>query len=392
MVAGAVVLRFITLKRYKMLDQTYPKIMHVLPTMNRCGGAEQLVYKMAHSMRNNDSFPVVWCIDSLGDLALLLRKEGASVFHRKQKGSLDVGLIWWMAGIAKRENISVIHAHMYNAFEHSVPAAVLAGRISVVYTVHGRLYPEKRDFRRRLMYPLWSMGVDRFVSISEKTKESMVHYDFHPEKKIQVIHNGIEFTPKNDSSDTLGMRSSLGLDGKAPIMGTAARMEDIKNIPMMLRAFQRVLGLYPNACLLLAGDGSKLGELKTIARQMEISDNVLFLGQRSDLDVIYPLLEVFLLSSYTEGISVSLLEAMCCGIPAVVTRVGGNPEITIDGKTGFLVPSDDDALMAEKILMLLSNRAIAEELGRNGRVRALDHFSFSGMMDKYLCLYRSLCE
>ena len=113
---------------------------------------------------------------------------------------------------------------------------------------------------------------------------------------------------------------------------------------------------------------------------------------RSDLDVIYPLLEVFLLSSYTEGISVSLLEAMCCGIPAVVTRVGGNPEITIDGKTGFLVPSDDDALMAEKILMLLSNRAIAEELGRNGRVRALDHFSFSGMMDKYLCLYRSLCE
>lgn len=372
-------------------DNTYPKVMHVLPSMHRCGGAEQLVYKMVHSMTVKDKSPVVCCIDSLGDLALQLRQEGISVYCRQQRRSLDPGLIWWLSRIIKRERIQIVHTHMYDAFEHSVPAAVLAGGIKVVYTVHGRLYPEERTLRRRLMYPLWSLGVDRFVSISEKTRESMVYYDFHPEKKIQVIHNGIEFSPAGNNTDIQSMRSSLGLNGKARIMGTAARIEDIKNIPMMLRALQRVLTVYPDACLLLAGEGSRLDDLKALARQMGIWEKVSFLGKRSDLHNIYPILDVFVLSSFTEGISVSLLEAMSHGIPAVVTNVGGNPEIAIDGETGFLVPSNDDKAMAEKIQALLKDRSLAEKLGSNGRNRAREHFSFSGMMDKYLNVYRSLC-
>jgi glycosyltransferase involved in cell wall biosynthesis len=375
----------------QMIDTKQPRVMHVLPTLHSSGGAEQLVYRMVRNMINNQYAPIVCCINSLGDLGLQLRQEGVKVYCRQQTSSLDMGLILWMSRIIREEKVQVVHAHMYQAFEHSVPAALISRRAKVVYTVHGRLYPEKRLLQRRIMYPLWSLGVDRFVSISEKTRSSMAYYDFHPEKRIDVIHNGIEISPDVDSSDIKAMRISLGLDENSRILGTAARLEDIKNIPMMLRAMKRVLNIHPHSYLLVAGDGSKLQDLKQYSEELDISRHVLFLGLRNDLRRIYPLFDVFLLSSFTEGISVSLLEAMSYGIPAVVTDVGGNSEVVFDGETGYLVPSDDDAAMAEKIMELLDNKERAVKLGCNGRDRAQQHFSFTGMMEEYTNMYRSLC-
>jgi glycosyltransferase involved in cell wall biosynthesis len=373
-------------------DTKQPQVMHVLPSLHSCGGAEQLVYRMVRSMIGNHYAPIVCCIDSLGDLGLQLQQEGVAVYCRRQERSLDVALIWWMSRIIRSENVQVVHAHMYEAFEHSVPAAVLAGRVKVLYTVHGRLYPEERMLRRRIMYPLWSLGVDCFVSISEKTRKAMAYYDFHPEKKIRVIHNGIEVRAGGKIEDSQTMRRSLGLDENSRVLGTAARLEDIKNIPMMLRSFRRVLGVHPDSYLVLAGDGSRIQYLKDYSEELGISRNVLFLGLRNDLSRIYPLFDVFLLSSFTEGISVSLLEAMSHGVPAVVTDVGGNSEIVLEGETGYLVPSDDDAMMAEKITALLNSKDLADTLGRNGRDRVQRHFSFDGMMEEYLSVYRSLCK
>lgn len=112
-----------------------------------------------------------------------------------------------------------------------------------------------------------------------------------------------------------------------------------------------------------------------------------FLGLRDDLAEIYPLMEVFLLSSLTEGISVTLLEAMAAGVPAVATEVGGNPEIVVDGITGYLVPLNDEARMAERIVRLLEEPALAAGLGARGRQRVLESFSFDAMLARYQELY-----
>ncbi len=363
--------------------------MHVVPTLHSCGGAEQLVYRMVRSMISEQLSPIVCCIHSLGDLGLQLQKEGVKVYCRQQRSTLDIGLILWMSHILRDENIQVVHAHMYAAFICSVPAAFISGRTKVVYTVHGRLFPEKRMWKRRIINPLWSFGVDQFVSISEKTKEAMAYYDFHPEKRIRVIHNGIHLGTTIDGSDIQTMRAALGLDENSAILGTAARLEEIKNIPMMLRAVRKVLEVIPDLYLLIAGDGSKTQDLEIYAEELGISQHVKFLGLRNDLERIYPLFGVFLLSSFTEGISVSLLEAMSYGIPAVVTDVGGNSEVVIEGETGYLVPSDNDALMADRILKLLRNKEQAFRFGANTQDRVLKHFSFEGMMDEYMGIYRS---
>lgn len=367
-----------------------PRVMFVLPSLISSGGAEQLVYRMIQNMISRKLSPIVCCLDSLGDLGFKLQEDGVKVYCRQQTRSFDLKLTAWMRGIIKDENIQIVHAHMYAAFEYSVLATLMSRKVKVVYTVHGRLYPEKRMWKRRLIYPLLSLGVDQFVSISEKTKFAMAYYDFHPEKKIRVIHNGIEIKDQGSREDIQRARIALGVEGNTRILGTAARLEDIKNIPMMIRALKRVMEDYPDTYLLIAGVGSKLDELKAYAVSQAISENVLFIGLRSDLHVIYPLFEVFLLSSYTEGVSVSLLEAMTFGVPAVVTDVGGNSEVVIEGETGHLVPSENDVLMAEKILQLFNNTELSRKLGKKGKERALTEFSFDGMMDEYMSLYHSL--
>ncbi|MFH0785007.1 MAG: glycosyltransferase [Pseudomonadota bacterium] len=371
------------------VNMPQPRVMHVVPTLHTCGGAEQLVYRMVRSMLDEQLSPVVCCIHSLGDLGFQLQKEGVKVYCRQQRSALDIGLILWMSRIIRDEDIQIVHAHMYAAFVCSVPAAFIAGNTKMVYTVHGRLFPEERMWKRRIINPLWSLGVDHFISISEKTKEAMAYYDFHPEQKIRVIHNGIQ-TPTNvNGYEIQKIRETLELGEKSSILGTAARLEDIKNIPMMLRAVKRALDVVPELYLLIAGDGSKLQDLKNKAEQSGISRHIIFLGLRTDLDKIYPLFDVFLLSSFTEGISVSLLEAMSYGIPAVVTDVGGNSEVVIEGETGYLVPSDDDALMAERIVQLLTNNDLAIRFSINTHNRVRKHFSFEGMMKEYMDIYKS---
>lgn len=372
------------------MEMKHPRVLFVLPSLISSGGAEQLVYRMIQRMLKNQLRPAVCCLDHVGDLGAQLEQAGIKVYCRQQRYPYDIGLILWLRTIIKEEQIDVVHAHMYAAFEYSVPAAFISGTAKVIYTVHGRLHPECKPWTRRLLYPLWSAAAAQLVSISKKTKDAMVQYDFHPEKKIRVIYNGIEFKPAGDAMALQAMRASLGIKEQQHIVGAVARLEDIKNIPMMFRAIKRVLAEYPETYLLLAGEGSKLDSLQQYAQELGIAGRVIFLGQRHDLHIIYPLFDVFLLSSFTEGVSVSLLEAMSYGIPAVATDVGGNPEVVEAGETGFLVPSDDDAAMAANILELLNSKKLADKLGENGKKRVEQHFSFDGMMSEYMELYHSL--
>jgi glycosyltransferase involved in cell wall biosynthesis len=156
---------------------------------------------------------------------------------------------------------------------------------------------------------------------------------------------------------------------------------------MMLRAFKQVLVEKPDTCLMIAGDGSQTEKLKTLAGELGIQDSVKFIGLRYDMPEIYRLMDVFLLTSFTEGISVTLIEAMASGVPGVVTDVGGNPEVVVDGVSGYLVPLDADALLAELVVGLLSDPVLAGRISSNARKRAVEQFSFDTMMSAYRTLY-----
>lgn len=364
------------------------KIMYIVLSLN-VGGAEKLVNDIILDLDPGKYLPVVCCLDEIGPLGEGLREKGFKVLYfRKRRPGLDLGLIRWLRDTAKKEGADIMHAHQYTPYFFAVLAALLS-RVKVIYTEHGRLYPDRRNYKRYLIDPLLAVFTDHIVSIVDSNKRAMVHYDNFPAGSIKVIHNGVKTGQDAKRTDVPALKRSLGIDAGSAVVGTAARLNSIKNIPMLLRAFRRVLDEIPDSVLLVAGEGAMESELKETARSLGIYDRVKFLGLRTDLADIYRTFDVFTLSSYTEGISITLLEAMASSIPAVVTDVGGNPEVVLDGSTGFLVKSDDDAAMAERIVELLRDPDKRRLFGGNASMRVREHFSFDRMLGGYLALYDS---
>lgn len=362
------------------------KIMHVVLSME-VGGAEKLVYDMVRHPAFAEVKPVVCCLDAIGELGEKLMQEGYKVYCKGRRSGIDLSVTLWLREIITSEGITVVHAHQYTPLFYSNPAALLAGRVKVVYTEHGRFYPDRSSWKRALLNPLLALGVDHLVSISAKTAQAMAVFDHLPFRRINVIHNGVDLSRLNPPFDKVAKRSSLGLNNTCRIIGTAARLDEIKNIPMMLKVFKQVLRHVPDTCLLIAGQGSQSDFLQSLATELGVDDKVRFVGLRFDLPEIYQLLDVFLLTSFSEGISVTLLEAMASGVPAVVTDVGGNGEVVKDGETGFLVPLHEEVRFMEKIVFLLTDPDAAKALGDSSRERTRHHFSFDKMISSYIEKY-----
>lgn len=371
------------------MDLIIPKVMHVILSLDAGGGAERLVYDLVRDAAFSPVPPVVCCLYHPGKLGALLQQEGFRVYSPATKpGGLQWSLVPWLAHIIRQECVDVVHAHQYTPMFYSVPAALAAGRKRVIYTEHGRLYPDLPNWKRRLCNPLLARGIDQIVSISDVTKEAMVAVDNFAEERIAVVHNGVLFARPGAGFDPVEKRRSLGIPPSHRVIGTAARLERIKNLPMMLRGFKRVLEKMPETSLLIAGRGSRENALKQYAQELGIEKNVRFLGLRDDLPEIYPLFELFLLTSFSEGISVTLLEAMSHGVAPIATRVGGNPEVVLEGETGLLVADDDHVELGDKLLELMAVPERARRMGEAARGWVGNHFSFEKMVQDYLRLYR----
>jgi len=362
-------------------------IMHVIFSLG-IGGAEKLAFDMVASLPREAFRPVAVCIGSDGPLGEMFRESGVPLYHRPNIPGQTRSIVSWLRGVIAKEKVTVIHAHQYNPLYYSLFAAVANPRLNLVFTEHGRIHPERFNWKRYLTNPLFALRINHIVSISQSTRGAMARYDNLPLRRIQVIYNGIDYASLNPRFDERLKRRSLGIGEKSRIIGTASRLEEIKNIPMMLRGFKRVLESLPDTVLVIAGQGSQGARLQALAGELGIAGQVRFLGLRSDLPELFKLIEVFLLVSFTEGVSITLLEAMGSGVPAVVTRVGGNPEVVLDGVTGYLVEVDDEAGLAGRVQALLNDREQAARLGEAGRERVRAGFSFAGMMESYLALYR----
>jgi glycosyltransferase involved in cell wall biosynthesis len=362
------------------------KILHVLLSMGM-GGAETLVYNMVKHSSFAGNKPIVCCLNSVGELGERLRGEGFTVYNHSSGAGTDWSLIGWIRDIILSEKVEVVHAHQYSAFFYAVPAAFLAGRAKCVYTEHGRLYPDERRWKRFLINPILAAGVTHIVSISSSTAGAMADMDNLPANRIKIINNGVDFSLMNPPIDLAEKRRELGIAVSCRIIGSAARLEPIKNIPMMLRAFKRIHDVLPDTCLMIAGDGSQMQSLKALTGELGIDEAVKFIGLRFDMPEIYRLMDVFLLTSFTEGISVTLIEAMASGVPGVVTDVGGNPEVVVDAVTGFLVPLADEVLLSDRVVRLLSDPSLAARLSGQARKRVVERFGFDEMMSAYSDLY-----
>jgi len=257
----------------------------------------------------------------------------------------------------------------------------------VIHSKHGEGHLVSRAGRvlRRVSAPF----ANRFVSVSEATAEHARAQKAYPfGRRMHVILNGIRMdTHRPDSDARAEIRQELGIDPDAWVVGSVGRFDDNKNQSSLVRAIAPLLGAKSH--LVLVGDGDTMAKVQDVVADTEHPESIHLLGRRSDAHRVVAALDVFALSSLSEGLPLVILEAMATGTAVVSTAVGGIADVVEDGVSGFLVPPGDDEALRAKLAELAADRALATHAGAAARAQVQDRYSSQRMAREYLDLYRS---
>ena len=348
------------------------------------GGAERIVCALAASLDRSRYRSIVglfrpgWLKDQCESRGLV-----TSVF------SNDGFMQWkWMREcykLIKTERVDVIQAHEFDAIVHGALVAKMAG-VPMVATIHGKHYFWEKG-RRRWAYR-WVSRYARMVAVSEDLKRFVVDQTGIPADRVQVIYNGVDESPEADPTQTAQYRRDLGIDDDELVVGVVGNLYPVKGHTYLLDAVPQILKTCPKTTFLLIGRGELEVPLKTKARTLGIEEKVRFLGLRHDVPKLLAILDVFAMPSLSEGLSIALLEAMAAGKPVVVTCVGGNPELVVEGRTGYLVPAGDAQSLAGAILALLGDPNGARMCGLRAKHIVKERFTLGLMAERYCTLYQ----
>jgi glycosyltransferase involved in cell wall biosynthesis len=216
------------------------------------------------------------------------------------------------------------------------------------------------------------------------------------ERKIAVIPNGIAVPPQTPRNETGRIRAELRVPAERPLCACIGRVVSGKGIGFYVQAARILADRGRDVYFLMIGahsvEQNRQSELQSLAKELRIQDRMIFTGQRSDVPEILSEVDVVVHPSLTEGLSNVILEAMAAGIPVVATRVGGNPELVEDGRTGFLVSAGSAVEIADAICRLLDAPQMARAFGDRARKRVLAEFAIDRMLAQTEALYLRLCE
>jgi glycosyltransferase involved in cell wall biosynthesis len=295
-----------------------------------------------------------------------------------------------LINVLKAIEPDLVHSHS-GVWLRASHAARAAGVRAVVHTEHGR--PDPVPYADRVSDNVASRRTDVIIAVSEPLAAVLRRQVVHDASKLRVIANGVDTEGLKPLMDRCALRQELGIPPDAAVIGSIGRLEPVKNYQLMLRAFARLGSGSWNGrppWLVLVGDGSERASLEQLAVELRIDTQVKFLGWRADAEKLYVTFDLFALTSTSEGTSMSLLEAMSCGVCPAVTDVGGNRSVLGPELNSLLVPSGDEAAVADLWHRLLRDPARRELSGHHARLRAQKAFSLDQMVEQHVALYREL--
>lgn len=368
-----------------------PVICQVLHALH-VGGAEVLAVELARRLAHQFQF-VFACLDDLGPLGAALREEGFPVEVVGRRAGLDVGCVRRLARLARQHRAALFHAHQYTPFFYARAPFWLGWRPPVLFTEHGRFYPDLPNRKRMWFNRLFLRSCDRVVAVGRSVQRALVDNEGIPAERIDIIYNGVclqQFAPDPQAREAV--RQALGIAHDAPVAILVARLDPIKDHATAVQVAARVRQSRPDFQLVVVGEGPQRPAIEAQISAAHLTGAVRLLGLRTDVPRLLAAADLFLLTSLSEGIPVTLIEAMGARLPVVATQVGGVPEVVADGQTGLLAPAGDAAALAAAVLRLLADPALARRMGEAGQARAAALFSQQAMHAAYARLYETMLD
>lgn len=361
------------------------RVLHITFDM-RIGGTEMVIKNLIEGSDSSMLEMSIFCIEEpIGPWGVDLQNNGLKIVAKSRQPGFDVSLIFAIRKHLKDNQIDVVHCHQYTPWVYGVLAA-LGTKARVIFTEHGRFYPDSSSWKRKLINPWLCRMTNYITSISNATKQALVEFENITEHRIDVLYNGIQ-SPKVDPDTTTKLKAELKISDGTLVLGTIARFDPIKNHKMMLEAFALVLKTFPDLVLIIVGDGEERLNIEKQIQDLDIINNVILPGYDPQPQHYLALMDIFLLSSLSEGTSMTLLEAMALEKPCVVSDAGGNKEVIKNGYNGFVTENDNAEAFATSIQTLLTDNKLRQKMTKNALSRFEQYFTETGMNEAYTQLY-----
>ena len=314
-------------------------------------------------------------------------KEGLELIPLTPKTEMDLSAAWRLSRLIKQLRPDVVHAHD----PHGVAMAALALSMSTQLDKPTLVAARRVDFHiKGNALSRWKYRqVDCFICASEAIRQ-MVVADGVPAAHAVTVHEGVDLG-HIAAAPRANLHADLWLPHEAPIVGNVAALVPHKGQRHLVDAAAIVVKQVPDARFVIAGEGELRATLERQIRDKHLEKHVFLAGFRPDILSVHKAFDVFVMSSVTEGLGTSLLDAMACGKPIVATTAGGMPEVVADGETGILVPPRDGEALAAAIIRLLKDPALRARMGAAGERRVHEHFSAERMVQDTLELYKRVC-
>ena len=365
------------------------KITFVVHSLNP-GGAEKLALDMALELKKEFQLSVI-CLDEVGIWGKILRNKQVPVISLYREEGVDIYIPYLLSKYTKEFQTNIIHAHQTTPWFYSALSRLFNPKPYLLFEEHGRFYPEIKNKKKILFNKLLiNKLTHKVVAVSNDIKNRLIEYEGVSEKKIQVIYNGIKI--ENIDTDNLKKecRKKLNLDEDDFVVGSVGRLDPIKNFPMLIKGIKIAKNQIPNLKCVIIGDGPEFSKLNKIIEDKQLEDIILLTGYKKDASRLVAAFDVFVLTSFSEGISMAILEAMSLSVPCIATKVGGNVELIENNLSGWLVESNDWKSLARVLIYAYNNRELLEKIGKNGQKQVKEKFLFKDMIENYKKIYRQL--
>ncbi|QTA79109.1 Glycosyltransferase [Desulfonema limicola] len=312
----------------------------------------------------------------------------------KRKGN-DPVLPFKMGKVLRREGIDIVHSNNWSTFAESVFAKCIARKSLFLHVQHGIEMNDAESvswikrYKRNRMRQALSYAVDQIVTVSNATKRFVCDEWKVSEQRVRLIYNGVYLHHfKEDRKNKQRIRRQLGINEQDIVIGSVGRLMPVKNYTLLIKAF--AMAAIPDTKLMLVGDGPEKESLISLIKELNLQDKVILTGHRSDVENMLNAMDIFVLPSISEGISLALLEAMSLNLPVIATNVGGNPEIIGNNEYGILVKSQDITALSEAMKILICDLEKRKKLSILSRKRVTEMFDLQRMVKDYEQLYLSL--
>jgi sugar transferase (PEP-CTERM/EpsH1 system associated) len=363
------------------------KIFHFITELS-IGGAQVALYNLVSCLDRERYEQAVICLYNgnkrIGQQIIAL---GIPVYDLEMRNKFRLDAFWRLYQLLGQSQPDILYTWMFHA---NIPGRIIGRLVGIHHIISSEHTMGQEGRGRRWLNRLTSPLADRIICVSHAIATYATQVIGIPADKLVVIPNGIDLEKYTNLPSQNQARTRFGLPQKEFIIGAIGRLHPVKGYSTLLQAFIQIARERLQTHLLFVGEGPDRQKLAAQAARAGLSERVTFLENQVDIPGLLPGLDVLAMPSLHEGLGIVAIEAMAAGLPVVGTRVGGIPEVVIDGESGLLTPPSDAQALAEALLRLINDPDLRKRLGLAGRAHVYAHFSQQTVLLKTENLFSEL--